>query len=244
MRKEFIFIILTIFILPFLLCCGTAPNDLSISDSADSSYILNTLGSSEYLPNYWKPHSYNLKNAEWSISFGDKVSMFLNNNASEFGHIACGSWWIPNFLYKAKLPLKNVKSLVVSVDLYLKDVRYNTNNGLLRMAVAGAISRPGVVIYTELDFWDSPALFTLLYSNGSKYFNGSDEYSYKINQIQTGQWITLELDFIPYIKDGWGDLSQASLESIYIVIESDCREDISEDIVSLDVRNLVIRVTE
>ena len=244
MRKEFIFIILTIFILPFLLCCNTTTNNLPISDSTDSSYILNKLGSSEYISNYWKPHSYNLKNAEWSISFGDIVSMFLNNNAAEFGHIACGSWWAPNFLHAAKLPLKNVKSLVVSVDLYLKDVSYNTENGLLRMAVASVISLSGVSKYAELDFWDSPALCTLLYSNGSKYFNGSDEYSYKINQIQTGQWITLELDFIPYIKDSWGDLSQGYLESIYIVIESDCRENQSVDIVSLDIRNIVIRVTE
>jgi hypothetical protein len=224
----------------FLNCSPTNP----FSNSADSSYVLNTLGSSEYISDYWNPHSYNLKNAEWSISFGDKVTMFLNNNASEFGHIACGSWWVPNFLYAAKLPLKNVKALVVSVDLYLSDVSYNTDNGLLRMAVASAINNSGAVEYTELDFWDSPALFTLLYSNSSKYYNGTDEYSYKINQIRVGQWIKIEIDFIPYIKESWGDLSQGYLESIYIVIESDCREHISVDVVSLDVRNLIIRVTE
>ena len=224
----------------FLYCSPTNP----VSTSADSSYVLNTLGSSEYISDYWNPHSYNLQNAEWSISFGDKVTMFLNNNASEFGHIACGSWWNPNFLYEAKLPLKNVKALVVSVDLYLSNVNYNTDSGLLRMAVAGAIDNLGAVEYTELDFWDSPALFTLLYSDSNKYYNGTDEYSYKINQIQVGQWTKIEVDFIPYIKENWGDLSQGYLESIYVVIESDCRENISVDVVSLDVRNLIIRVTE
>ncbi len=241
MRKKLIFIIPVGFIFVFLLYHTTVN---IVSNPADRSYILNTLGASEYVSDYWKPHSYNLKNAEWSISFGDKVSMFLNNNTSEFGHIACGSWWVPNFLSMRKLPLKNVKSLVVSVDLYLSGVSYNHDKALLRMAVASAITKSVKSEFTELDFWDSPALCTLLYSNGNRYFNGSDEYSYKINKIQAGQWIKLEFDFMPYIKKSWGDLSQASLECIYIVIESDCREHISEDIVSLDVRNLVIRVIE
>lgn len=212
--------------------------------TSDNNYILNVLGASEYLPEYWNPHSYNLFEAKWNITFDDKVSMFLHNT-SEFGHIACGAWWIPNFLYISKVALKNVKSLIVSVDVYLDDISYNIDNAYLRMGIASTIiDRIGTHMYTELDFWESPALERLLFSIHPKYFNGSDMYGYKIDQIPVDQWITLEVDFMPYIKGSWGDVSQAFLESIYIVIESDCRNNRSVDIASLDVRNLIICVIE
>jgi hypothetical protein len=236
-------------ILPFLPGCisGIKASDAaaqSVRNDSAASYILNTVGFAQYSSLYWNPHSVGFKNARWSISFGDKVAMHLENDASEFGHIACGSWWAPNFRDEKKLPLKNTKSLIVSVDLFLSEVSYDAANAILRMAVASATTISGTSKFTELDFWDSPGAFTLLYPIGSKFYNGSDEYSYKTHQVQAGQWITITNDFLPFIKESWGDLSQASLECIYMVIESDCRGHRSEDNVSLDVRNLVIHVTE
>jgi hypothetical protein len=209
-----------------------------------SSYILNTGGSAPYSPSDWKPHQVGFEKAVWSINAGDGISMFLNNQNSEFGHIACGSWWTPNFINGTKLPLKNVKSLIVSVDVCLTGMNYDISNSLLRMAVAGAITLPGGSRYTELDFWDSPRALSNLYPDRDKYYNGIDEYSYHADQVHAGHWYTLSSDFIPYICNSWGDLSSSALESVYLVIESDCRKNPDADEVTLCVKNLVIRVTE
>lgn len=234
------FLIFCIFL--FLFCCiSTKYSNISFSNNG---YLLNVSGSNEYNPYLWKPHSYNLKNAEWKITFSNKVNLFLNNNSSEFGHIACGSWWTPNFKDWKKLPLKNIKSLPVSVDVFLSKVDVKPKYSLLRIAIASSINIAGQPRFTELDFWNSKASLALLYEKGNMYFNGKDEYSYKIKQIKQKQWYTLSIDILPYIKKSWGDLSEVLLECIYIVIESDCRENENKDIVSLDVKNLFIHVVE
>ena len=243
MRKKTRYILLVSMHLPLLLCCITT-KDRPRADSVPTSYVLNPIGATQYVAAYWKPHSFGLSRAPWEISFTDRVTMYLHNNASEFGHIACGSWWVPSFLNQRKLPLHNIKALTVAVEVYLSSARYHPTNARLRMAVASAISGTGAARLTEIDFWDSPALGSLLYPNGRRYFNGKDEYSYKTHQIATRQWIALTYNFLPYMKECWGDLTQASLECVYIVIESDCRDHRSEDIVSLDVRNLWINVQE
>ena len=164
-------------------------------------------------------------------------------NTSEFGHIACGSWWVPDFVNSEKPPFRNVETLLVSVDLFLTQTDIDARS-LLRMAIASSVSISGEPRFTEIDFWDSNAIGGLLYARTSKYFNGSDEYSYQVRNMPFGQWITFTQDFLPYIKASWGDLSEAFLESIYVVVESDCRTRQNVDIVSLDVRNLTTRVRD
>jgi hypothetical protein len=188
------------------------------------SYLLNIVGASDYEARYWKPRAYNLEKADWDIRFGDQITMSLRNKASEFGHIACGAWWTTNFIDRKKLPLQNVTSLRYSVDVRLTEADYSPSHSIPRMAVVAVINRDGVVRYVELDFRDTPAAYALFYPDGNKYFNGTDEYSYALNKIPPGWWLTIKHDFLPYMKECWGDLSRAALESVYVVIESDGRK--------------------
>ncbi len=112
------------------------------------------------------------------------------------------------------------------------------------MAIASAISLSEKTRFTEIDFWDSPQLFDALYSSGNRFYNEKDEYSFKYTQITSEDWIHLNFDLLPYIKSCWGDLDNALLECVYIVIESDCRNNPNEDTVSLDIKNLFIYIKE
>jgi hypothetical protein len=177
---------------------------------------------------YWNPHSTGLTNASvWSISFNNATSILLKTSPGEAGHVATGAWWTNNFKSKTKIPLSTSKpfSLIASFRVNVISVNYEAGNEWLRMALACAMQRSdGTVVYTELDFWDSPN--TLKHPYGNTRFGGNmvcrlgDVVEYKIDQTRIGEWTNHTVDLTRYIDQAWSLKSGDALESVYFVVET------------------------
>jgi len=231
-------------ILAFALCLATlltanAIPSLTISDEAKetgfaftSSETIN-LGGDVSLTDpenriHWNPHVVGLTNASyWEVTFNNEVQITLQTTADEAGHIATGAWWTTSFKSNSKIPLHASKPirLIASFRVNILTVHHEGDNEWLRIALACAVQRSdGSVVYTELDFWDSPN--TLKHASGNIKFGGNivykggDVVEYKIDQVGIGEWTNYSLDLTRYIDLAWSLKSGDSLESVYVVVET------------------------
>ena len=185
----------------------------------------------------WHPHSAggNLAKTmggEWNVTFEDCATLVLKACEGKYGHIAAGTWWIDwaavGFL---KAPLN--QTIMVSVDIRVRTANY-TGKAWLRMAIASAFQDPKSidgysVKYTELDFYDSLQALSHPKGNikngGNIIFRGGDVVEFKYDSIPIGDWMRYEFNLTKWHEAAWGRTAEAGLlESVYVVIEVDCRE--------------------
>ncbi|MEM3874059.1 MAG: hypothetical protein QXU45_02885 [Candidatus Bathyarchaeia archaeon] len=185
---------------------------------------------------FWHPHSAGGNIAEtmggnWNITFGDYATMSLNVSDGKYGHIAAGTWWIDwaeaNF---SKVPLN--QTIIVSLEIRVRVANY-TGNAWLRIAIASAFQDPNIrggysVKYTELDLYDNPQALSHpqgnIKSGGSIIFKGGDVTEFRCDSIPLGEWRHYEFNLTRWHENAWGDIAKTGLlESVYIVIEVDCR---------------------
>jgi hypothetical protein len=177
---------------------------------------------------YWNPHSVGLTSASnWTVSFNNETQILLRTTADEAGHIATGAWWTTSFKSKTKPPLYTLKPIkfIANFRVNIATVHYEADNEWLRIALACAIQRSdGSVVYTEMDFWDSPNTLGHPSGNighgGNIIYRGGDVVEYKIDQAIVGQWTNYSLDLTRFINTAWLLRSGDALESVYIVIET------------------------
>jgi len=176
---------------------------------------------------FWNPHKVGFSNAVWNVSFGDRAKITLETVDGDFGHVAAGMWWTSAFKTGEKIPLvaSEPSALHVDFDVRLESVSYDPLNGWLRMALACAVQRSdGTVVYTELDFWDSPYVINNPSSNvqtgGDVVYAGGDVVEYKIDQLPTGVWRHYSVDLTSYVNRAWRLSEGDHLESVYVVIEA------------------------
>jgi len=136
-------------------------------------------------------------------------------------------WWTSAFKTDDKIPLVTSRALELQVDFDVKieNVSYDPLKGWLRMALACAIQRSdGSVVYTELDFWDSPYVLNNPSSNvqtgGDLIYAGGDVVEYKIDQLAIGVWKHYSIDLTSYVNRAWKLSEGDRLESVYIVVET------------------------
>lgn len=191
---------------------------------------------------YWNPHTFGFTNgSEWNVSFSDRVLITLETSSGEAGHIAAGMWWTAGFKDGRKIPLYN-REIYVDFDIKVNKFNYEEPNDWLRIALACAIQRDdGRVVYTELDFLDSPN--TQKHPTGNIQSGGDIIYLYgnvvefKIDEVTLNTWKHYRIDLTSYIERAWKIKQNDRLESVYIVIESDG----TPVEVELEVDNLWIR---
>jgi len=177
---------------------------------------------------YWNPHTVGLTNASlWNITFNNETRITLKTKTGEAGHIATGAWWTTSFKSKTKLPLYTSKpiKLMANFCANIASINYEAGSEWLRIALACAVQRSdGSVVYTEMDFWDSPN--TLRHSSGNIGFGGNivyrgrDVVEYKIDQATVDKWNFYSLDLTHYINMAWSIKLGDLLESVYVVIET------------------------
>ena len=192
--------------------------------------------------NFWNPHVYGFtRDIEWNISFSDTISITLRTFSGEGGHIATGMWWTSGFKEKEKIPLYNSR-ILVDFDVKVSRFNYETPGDWLRIALACAIQRGnGEVVYTEMDFLDSPE--TQKHAKGNILLGGDviyrfgDVVEYKIDELPLDVWRHYQIDLTGYIERAWKIREGDRLESVYIVVESD-RNPVD---VMLEVDNLWIK---
>jgi hypothetical protein len=198
----------------------------------DKSTIINIDG--DVSPNeaenriHWNPHTTGLTNASlWNITFNNETQITLKTKTGEDGHVAAGAWWATSFRSKTKHPLYVSKpiNLKTSFRVNIASINYEAGGEWLRIALACAVQRSdGSVVYTEMDFWDSPN--TLRHPSGNIEFGGNivyrggDVVEYKIDQAAVGEWIFYSLDLARYIDMAWSIKPGDLLESVYVVIET------------------------
>ncbi|MEM1564003.1 MAG: hypothetical protein QW161_04950 [Candidatus Bathyarchaeia archaeon] len=186
---------------------------------------------------FWHPHSAGGNIAEkmgdeWNVSFSDYATLVLKASEGKYGHIAAGTWWI-NWAEAgfSKVPLN--QTIIVSVDIRVRAANY-TGDAWLRIAIASAFQDPNSiggysVKYTELDLYDNPQALSHPQGNakrgGNIIFQGGDVVEFKYDSIQLGEWRHYEFNMTKWHEDAWNDIAKTGLlESVYIVIEVDCRE--------------------
>jgi len=177
---------------------------------------------------YWNPHMVGFTGAVfWNVSFGDEVLMTLETVNGEGGHIATGMWWTAGFKSRTKIPLYSSfpSKIYVDFDVRVDNIEYEEKDEWLRIALACAVQRgDGYVIYTEMDFWDSPNTQRHPEGNvrlgGDIIYQGGDVVEFKIDQIPLGVWKHYSVDLTGYIDRAWRIRPGDRLESVYIVIES------------------------
>jgi hypothetical protein len=162
----------------------------------------------------WHPHSAggNLAQTmggEWNFTFEDYATMVLKAYEGKCGHIAAGTWWLD----WAAVGFSRVP---------------------LNQAIASAFQDPNSidgysVKYTELDFYDSPQALSHPKGNikngGNIIFRGGDVVEFKYDSIPIGEWTHYEFNLTKWHEAAWGCTAKAGLlESVYIVVEVDCRE--------------------
>jgi len=185
---------------------------------------------------FWHPHSAGGNIAEmddeWNVSFGDYATIVLKVSEGNYGHIAVGTWWIDwaesGF---SKVPLN--QTIIVAVDIRVRDVNL-TGKAWLRIAIASAFQDPKSVggygvKYTELDLYDSQQALNHPKGNikngGNIIFKGGDVVEFKYDFIPLDEWRHYEFNLTRWHENAWGNIVKRwLLESVYIVIEVDCRE--------------------
>jgi hypothetical protein len=177
---------------------------------------------------YWNPHSTGLTDAStWSVTFENETKIFLETVQSEAGHVAAGAWWTTSFKTNTRIPLYTGKPqrLFASFRVNIAGVCCQSGDEWLRIALAFAVKRSnGAVVYTEMDFWDSPN--TLMHPSGNIKFGGNivyqggDVVEYKIDQAVIGEWKGYSLDLTRQFDSAWSLKDGDLLESVYIVVET------------------------
>jgi hypothetical protein len=175
---------------------------------------------------YWNPHSVGLTDAStWNVTFKNETEIFLKTSVQEAGHVAAGAWWTTSFKSKEKLQLSKAVRLSASFRINIVKVHHQPSGEWLRMALACALQRgDGSVVYTEMDFWDSPN--TLRHpsgnvgSGGNVVYWGGDVVEYKVDQAEIGVWKNYSLDLTGYVDSAWSIRPGDVLESVYVVVEA------------------------
>ncbi|MHA1711242.1 MAG: hypothetical protein ACTSUS_04155 [Candidatus Freyarchaeota archaeon] len=176
---------------------------------------------------HWASHVMGFTNAiTWKVLFSDKVTIILETNGGEAGHLAVGMWWTTGFKSGTKIPLYSSipAKIRVDFDLIIKSLEYGSPDNWLRIALACAVQRAdGSVIYTEMDFWDSPNTQRHpqgnIHSGGDIVYQGGNVVEYKIDQIPLGMWKHYQINLTDHINRAWKIMPGDQLESVYIVIE-------------------------
>jgi len=176
---------------------------------------------------YWNPHSTGLTNASsWNVTFNNETDISLKTVLGETGHVAAGAWWTCSFKTNQRIPLylSTPRTVVAEFRADVASVRLENGNEWLRFALACAVKRlDGTIVYTEMDFWDSPAALDdpsgNVSSGGNVVYHGGDVVEYKIGQAQIGQWTSYRIDLTRQISSAWSLKPGDSLESVYAVIE-------------------------
>jgi hypothetical protein len=175
---------------------------------------------------YWNPHCVGLTKAYWKVTFNNEAEISLRTAANDAGHVAAGAWWTMSFGSKQKLQLYASKPLSVQASFRANVLvaKCVTGHEWLRIALACAIQRAdGSVVYTEMDFYDSPRVLTCssgnIRSGGNVIYRGGDVIEYKMAQAGLAKWANYLFDLTEYVNQGWllkpGDM----LESVYVVVE-------------------------
>ena len=175
----------------------------------------------------WNPHSTGLTNAStWTVTFENETDIFLETGPNEAGHVATGAWWTTSFESNEKLPLYTSKPVQV-VACFRADVLNadcESGNEWLRIALACAVQRlNGSVVYTEMDFWDSPTVLACqagnIGSGGNIVYKGGNVVEYKMDQATLGEWMNYSVDLTGQINSAWSLKPGDALESVYVVAE-------------------------
>jgi hypothetical protein len=198
----------------------------------DSAMIINFGGDFSLMEDentkLWNPHVVGLTKASfWQVTMKEEMQITLKAPKGEAGHVAAGAWWCTNFKSNSKLSLFASKpsTLKASFRANILEACFHEGEDWLRIALACAVQRnEGLVVYTEMDFWDSLNTLKHPYGNiqlgGDIIYKGGDVVEYKIDQASIGEWRNYHLDLTNYIDRAWrlkpGDL----LESVYIVVET------------------------
>jgi hypothetical protein len=186
---------------------------------------------------FWHPHSAggNLAQtmgSEWNTTLEGYATLVLKACEGKYGHIAAGTWWFDwakaDF---SRVPLN--QTIMVSVDIRVRMANYS-GKAWLRMAIASAFQDPNSidgynVKYTELDFYDNPQAPSHPQGNikngGNTIFRGGDVVEFRYDSISLGEWTHYEFNLTKWHENAWGNTAKTGLlESVYIVIEVDCRE--------------------
>jgi len=240
MRKHYTPIVILLEMLTALLLVNCSVSSQPIPDTGnrmqrtltvDTARIINVDGdvSLSEVQNrlYWNTHSTGLTNtANWTVTFNNETEIFLKTGPNEAGHVATGAWWTASFKSNEKLPLYTSKPLQVTASFRANVLTADCESGLewLRIALACAIQRPnGSVVYTEMDFWDSPTVLACQSGNtrfGSNIvYKGGDVVEYKMGQANLAEWTNYSVDLTEHINSAWSLKPGDALESVYVVAE-------------------------
>jgi len=176
---------------------------------------------------YWNPHSTGLTNASiWTVTFKNETEISMKTTETEAGHVATGAWWTTSFKSNEKIQLytSNPIRVLASFRANVATADCKLGHEWLRIALACAIQRAdGSVVYTEMDFWDSPNTLKSpngnIGSGGNIVYRGGDVVEYKIDQASLGEWTGYSLDLTEYINSAWSLQPSDLLESVYVVVE-------------------------
>jgi len=195
-----------------------APSIINIDGDVSMSEQLNRI--------YWNPHCVGLTKAYWKVAFNNEVEISVRTATNDAGHVAAGAWWTTSFGSKQKLQLYASKPLSVQASFRASVVvaKCATGHEWLRIALACAIQRAdGSVVYTEMDFYDSPRVLTWSSGNisrgGNVIYRGGDVIEYKMAQAGLAKWTNYLFDLTKYVNQGWLLKPSDMLESVYIVVE-------------------------
>lgn len=193
----------------------------------------------------WNPHTCGfLPTTQAEAKFEDNTcTIHIDKTTPEPGHIATGAWWTTNFRTRQKLSLTNTH-IQATFQACLTQATYQQPNEWLRIALATATQRDdGSVVYTELDFYDTPNTQNDPTGNinqgGNMIYKGADVVEYKTDQIPMNQWNNYTLDITNHIDQAWTTRQGDCLESVYVVIETAN----TPTQVTLQIRNLWITQT-
>lgn len=225
--------IATAFLLPNSAHLNPIGNQESSASSSIEWEVLNVDGdlslASKEDRKCWSFHKVGFTEAtSWSVSFSDKALIRLETVHGESGHIAVGMWWTSGFKSgeKAQLRSSGFSRILVDFDVKLSVAQMLEGDEWLRVGLACAIQRDdGSVVYTEMDFWDSP--HTLKHPSGDiqlggdTVYQGEDVAEFKIDQVPLGVWKHIRIDLTSYADRAWQIGAGDRLESVYIVIECD-----------------------
>lgn len=186
---------------------------------------------------FWHPHSAGgniaeTMGSEWNATFKDYATLILKTCEGRYGHIAAGTWWLDwakaDF---SKVPLN--QTIMVSVDIRVRTANH-TGKAWLRMAIASAFQDPNSadgysIKYTELDFYDNSQALSHPQGNikngGNTIFRGGNVIEFRYDSIPIGEWMHYEFNLTRWHETAWGSTAKNGLlESVYIVVEVDCRE--------------------
>jgi hypothetical protein len=199
-----------------------------VTRDSGSLTVLN-LGGAVDIPadgRHWNFHSFGFEgDVDWRVDIGEKVEVSLKTEKGDSGHIAVGTWWNNGFTEKTKIPLYN-HEIRVEFDVKINKFEYLEPGEWLRVALACAVQRSdGTVVYTELDFIDSPNTLKHphgdIASGGDVVYRGGNVVEFMVDEMPLGVWRHFSLRITDYIEKAWLISEGDVLESVYLVIETD-----------------------